>query len=321
MNIVVLDGYTLNPGDLDWAGLSRLGHCILHDRTAPEKVVARAKDADCVMTNKTVLDDGVLSRLPRLKYIGVLATGYNVVDLESASARDITVTNVPDYGTASVAQMTFALLLELTNRVGHHSGTVFQGRWSESTDFCYWDFPVRELGGLTMGIVGYGQIGRAVAGLAQAFGMKVIINTKKPPAELPDGITSFSLEGLFRNSDVLSFHCPLTSDTRGLVNAQHLAMMKPSAYLINTSRGEIVEEEALADALNEGRIAGAALDVLPKEPPPPGCVLFEAKNLYITPHIAWAGRSARKRLMDIAVSNLEAFLAGKKQNVVNPEGK
>jgi glycerate dehydrogenase len=317
VKIVVLDGYTLNPGDLDWDGIRRLGDCLLYDRTLPEEVVARAKDADCILTNKTVLDSEAISQIPGLQYIGVLATGYDVVDVAGASERGITVTNVPDYSTPAVAQMAFALLLELTNRVGHHSSTVFQGKWSKCPDFCYWDFPVIELNGLTMGIVGYGRIGKAVAGLARAFSMRVLVNTKGAPGDLPDGVTSCSLEKLFRESDVLSFHCPLSPETRGLVSAERLDMMKPSAYLINTSRGELIDEGALADALNQGRIAGAAVDVLPTEPPDPGCVLFKAKNIYITPHIAWASRSARKRLMDVAVSNLEAFLAGKQQNVIN----
>jgi glycerate dehydrogenase len=319
MKIVVLDGFTLNPGDLDWDGLSRLGECAFHDRTQQEDVVLRSKDAACVLTNKTVLDGDVIARLPQLRYIGVLATGYNVVDVDAAAARGITVTNVPDYGTPAVAQMVFALLLELTNRVGHHSKTVFQGKWSECPDFCYWDVPIIELSGLTMGIVGYGRIGRAVASLGRAFGMKVLVNNKENPSEMPEGMTSCSLETVFRQSDVVSLHCPLTSETKGMVNSGSIDMMKPTAYLINTSRGELMDEVALADALNQDRIAGAALDVLPKEPPEADCPLFRAKNLYITPHIAWASRSARKRLMDIAVSNLEAFLAGEEQNVIRPD--
>lgn len=318
MKIVVLDGYTLNPGDLDWDGLRRLGECAFHDRTERQDVLRRAKDAGCVLTNKTVLDGDLMSQLPELRYIGVLATGYNVVDIDGAADRGITVTNVPDYGTPAVAQMVFALLLELTNRVGHHSSTVLQGKWTECPDFCYWDFPIIELSGLTMGIVGYGRIGSAVANLAQSFGMKVLVNTKESPPLMREGMTSGSLETIFRESDVVSLHCPLTSQTKGMVNAGAIDMMKPTAYLINTSRGELVDETALADALNQDRIAGAALDVLPKEPPDADCPLFQAKNLYITPHIAWATRSARKRLMDIAVSNLEAFLAGREQNVIKP---
>ena len=318
VRIVVLDGYTLNPGDLDWNGLHRLGDCVIHDRTRPEDVIGEARDAECVLTNKTVLDRDIISQLPRLEYIGVLATGYNVVDVDFASERGIKVTNVPDYGTPAVAQMVFALLLELTNRVGHHSRTVFDGKWSDCPDFCYWDFPLIELGGLTMGIVGYGRIGQAVAKLSRAFEMKVLVHSKGGLPELPDGITSCSLEDVFRESDVVSLHCPLSPETRRVVSAERLGNMKPTAYLINTSRGELVDEQALADALNEGRIAGAGLDVLPKEPPEPTSVLFKAKNLYITPHIAWASRSARRRLMDIAVSNLEAFVAGRDQNVISP---
>jgi glycerate dehydrogenase len=318
VNIVVLDGHTLNPGDLCWDGLSRLGSCTVYDRTGPGDVVQRAKDAEYVLTNKTVLDDEVMSRLPKLTYIGVLATGYNVVDVAGASKRGITVTHVPDYGTPAVAQMVFALLLELTNRVCHHSNTVFQGKWSQCPDFCYWDFPIIELSGLTMGIVGYGRIGRAVAELARAFGMKIRVHTKEVPPRMPEHVTTCSLEAVFRESDVISFHCPLTSETKGLVSADRLKLMKPGAYLINTSRGELVDPVALAGALNQDRIAGAALDVLPKEPPDADSPLFKAKNLFITPHIAWASRSARRRLMDIAVSNLAGFLSGKEQNVVGP---
>jgi len=316
MKIVVLDGYTLNPGDLNWDPLRRLGDCVVYDRTGAEEVVERAGGADVVLTNKTVLDRKVITELPRLKYIGVLATGYNVVDVAYAAARGIPVTNVPDYSSPSVAQMVFALLLELTNRVGHHSQTVFEGRWSQSSDFCYWDFPVIELYGLTMGIVGYGRIGRAVGNLAQAFGMKILVHTKTVPPIMPAGIIPCDLGTLFCDSDVISLHCPLSQETKGLVDAERLDMMKPSAYLINTSRGELVVEEALANALNRGRIAGAGLDVLPKEPPDPNCSLFNANNLYITPHIAWASRSARNRLMHTAVSNLEAFLEGRDQNVI-----
>ncbi len=315
-NIVVLDGYTLNPGDLDWSGFRRLGHCVFYDRTEPEDVVSRANNADGVLTNKTRLDREMISQLPRLKYIGVLATGYDVVDVEYASQQGIIVTNVPAYSTRAVAQMVFALLLELTNRVHHHSNTVFQGKWSECPDFCYWDYPIVELYGLTMGIVGFGRIGRGVADLAHAFGMRLLAHTRTVPSETPKPIEWCSVETLFRDSDVISLHCPLSSETKGLVNAERLAMMKPTAYLINTSRGQLIDEAALADALNHGRIAGAALDVLAKEPPDPNCPLLQAKNIYITPHIAWATRSARKRLMDIAIFNLEAFLAGKEQNVI-----
>jgi glycerate dehydrogenase len=322
VNIVVLDGYTLNPGDLDWSGFRRLGHCIFYNRTEPEDVVPRAKNADGVLTNKTRLDREVISELPRLKYIGVLATGYDVVDVEYALQQGIIVTNVPDYSTRSVAQMVFALLLELTNRVHHHSNTVFQGKWSESPDFCYWDYPIVELYGLTMGIVGFGRIGRAVADLARAFGMRVLVHTRRVPSETPEAIEWCSVERLFRDSDVISLHCPLSSETKGIVNAERVAMMKPTAYLINTSRGQLIDEAVVADALNHGLIAGAALDVLPKEPPDSSCPLLQAKNIYITPHIAWATRSARKRLMDIAISNLEAFLAGKEQNVITtPEAE
>ena len=256
MKIVVLDGYTLNPGDLSWDELEALGACEVYDRTPPNQALARAKDAEIVLTNKTVLDAAVLRQLPRLKYIGVLATGYNVVDIQAARERHIPVTNIPTYGTPSVAQMVFAHLLELTQHVAHHAQTVRDGRWTKSADFCYWDFPLIELKGLTMGIVGYGRIGRETGAVAKAFGMKLLAVELAPR---PEGHEAefVSLDELFRRSDVVSLHCPLTPETKGLVNAQRLALMKRTAFLINTSRGPLVEEQALADALNSGRIAGA----------------------------------------------------------------
>jgi glycerate dehydrogenase len=316
MKIVVLDGHTLNPGDLSWDELEALGPAEVYDRTPPDQVVARAKDAEIVLTNKTVLDAAVLRQLPRLKYIGVLATGYNVVDIQAARERHVSVTNVPTYGTPSVAQMVFAHLLELTQHVAHHAQTVRDGRWTKSADFCYWDFPLIELKGLTMGIVGYGRIGRETAAAAKAFGMKVLAVEEAPKPGEPD-VEFVSLDDLFRRSDVVSLHCPLTPETKGLVNAQRLSLMKETAFLINTSRGPLVEEQALADALNSGRIAGAGLDVLAVEPPPPAHPLLKAKNCQITPHIAWATRAARERLMKTAVDNVRVFLAGGRQNVVN----
>lgn len=317
MKIVVLDGYTLNPGDLSWGRLEALGDCTVYVRTAPEGVVERAGDAEIVLTNKTVLSGDMIRSLAGLKYIGVLATGYNVVDVEAASVRGIPVTNVPSYGTASVAQMVFAHLLNLTQHVGHHARTVRDGRWTASADFCYWDMPLLELADLTMGIVGFGRIGRAVAELARIFGMKVIVYDVTIPAEMPEGCRMAELEEVFREADVLSLHCPLTPQTQKLVNEARLALMKPTAFLINTSRGPLIDEPALADALNAGRLAGAGLDVLSTEPPPADNPLRTAKNCYITPHIAWATRSARGRLLSIAIDNVAAFIAGRPQNVVN----
>lgn len=317
MKIVVLDGHTLNPGDLSWDELRSLGECDLHDRTPSAEVVKRATGAEIVLTNKTVLTREHISALPALRCIGVLATGHNCVDSAAARERGIPVCNVPAYGTRSVAQMTLALLLELCHRAGHHARTVSEGRWSASADWCYWDFPLVELDGLTLGVVGFGRIGQAVAELGRAFGMIVVAHTRTPPPTAPAWVKFIELEKLFRESDVISLHCPLTPQTQQLVNAECLAWMKPSAFLLNTSRGPLVDEPALAAALNAGRIAGAGLDVLSTEPPPAGNPLFSAKNCIITPHIAWASRSARERLMRVAVANVRAFLAGTPQNVVN----
>ena len=316
MNIVVLDGYTLSPGDLSWDELQSLGACAIHDRTLPAEVGLRGAAADILLTNKTELTGGHMQNLPRLRYIGVLATGTNVVDLAAARARGIPVTNVPTYGTKSVAQMTFALLLELAHHTGHHARTVRDGRWTRSADWCYWDFPLIELDGLTLGVVGLGRIGKAVAELGMAFGMKVLACDPTAKAATPL-IRLVELDALFRESDIVSLHCPLTPQTAHLVNAQRLALMKPTAFLLNTSRGPLVEDQALADALNSGRIAGAAMDVLSKEPPSADNPLLTAENCIITPHLAWATRAARSRLMKIAVENVRAFLQGKPQNVVN----
>jgi len=317
MRIVVLDGYTLNPGDLSWGRLETLGECTVYDRTAPEDIVERVGEGEIVLTNKTILSADILRHLTRLRYIGVLATGYNVVDVEAAGERGIPVTNVPSYGTRSVAQMVFAHLLNLTQHVAHHARTVRDGRWAACPDFCYWDMPLLELAGLTLGIVGFGRIGRAVAGLARAFGMKVIVYDVIVPAEMPDGCRMAELEDVFREADVLSLHCPLTPRTEKLINAERLALMKPTAFLVNTSRGPLIDEPDLAQALNAGRLAGAGLDVLSTEPPAADNPLLTAKNCYITPHIAWATRSARQRLLSIAIDNVAAFVAGKPQNVVN----
>jgi glycerate dehydrogenase len=312
MKIVVLDGYTLNPGDLGWEGLRGLGEVTVHDRTAPAEVLARAQGAGIVLTNKVPLRAETIAQLPALRYIGVLATGVNVVDVPAAKARGIVVTNVPAYGTRSVAQHTFALILELTNHVGQHAAAVRAGRWSQGPDWCFWDAPLVELDGLTLGVVGYGRIGRAVADLGRAFGMKVGAHSR---GETP-GAEKVGLDELFQRSDVVTLHCALVPETQGLVNAARLARMKPTALLINTGRGPLVIEKDLADALNSGRIAGAAADVLSAEPPSPDNPLLTARNCLLTPHLAWGTRAARARLLATVEENIRAFQAGRPQNVV-----
>jgi glycerate dehydrogenase len=314
MNIVILDAYTLNPGDLSWDVLHNLGNCEIYDRTPPDKVVQRAINADIILTNKTILTSKEINQLAKLKYIGVLATGYNVVDIEAAKARNIVVTNVPSYSTNSVAQMVFALLLELTKHVALHSQGVKTGRWSNQADFCYWDKPLIDIENLTMGIVGLGAIGAAVAKLAAAFGMSVLAYQRHPKPT--PNVKHVDLETLFKQSDVISLHCPLTSETQQLINPQSLALMKASAFLINTSRGGLVDEIALAKALENKQIAGAALDVLNIEPPNAENPLFKLDNCIITPHIAWATKTARQRLLNIAAANIEGFLTGELQNLV-----
>lgn len=316
MKIVVLDGYTLNPGDLNWEKFSKIGDLTVYDRTSPEEIQKRTADANIVLTNKTVLTAEDIAAMNNVEYIGVLATGVNVVDLEFTKKTGITVTNVPDYSGSSSAQMVFALILELTNRVGHHSQTVRDGKWSESKDFCYWDYPLVELEGLTLGVIGYGGIGKAVARMGLAFGMNILIYNRSVPPDLPEGITYSDLDNLIHTSDIISLHCPLTPQTKGMINKDSLAQMKKTAYLINTSRGPLIVENDLADFLNDGRIAGAAMDVLGVEPPAKHCPLLTAKNCYITPHIAWATLAARERLMSIAAENIKSHLAGKPQNVV-----
>ena len=316
MRIVVLDGHTLNPGDLSWAGLHELGQCQIHDRTSPDDIVRRAQEAEIVLTNKTQLSKETLAQLPKLRYIGVLATGYNVVDVKAASQQNICLTNIPAYGTVSVAQMVFAHLLNLTQHVAEHGQSVQAGDWSRSRDFCYWNFPLVELAGLTMGIIGLGRIGQTTARLALDFGMKVIYFDVEKSITPQVSARPVDLDTLFRESDVVSLHCPLTDSNYRLVNEQRLRLMKPTAFLINTSRGPLIDEKALADALNAGKIAGAGLDVLGREPPEADNPLSKAKNCYITPHIAWATKAARQRLMDIALTNIRAFMNGKPQNVV-----
>ena len=313
--IVVLDGHTLNPGDLNWDALGKIGELTVHDRTPPEQVAERAAEAEIVFTNKALLPAEAINALPSLKYIGVLATGYNVVDIAAARARDIPVTNIPGYGTESVAQMTFALILELTQQPALHDASVHAGDWSACPDFCYWEKPLVELNGLTLGLVGYGAIGQAVAQLGRAFGMKILVHTRTARKE--EGTEFVDCQTVFRESDMVSLHCPLTDQNHGFVDAALLSQMKPTAYLINTARGPLVNEKDLAKALNEGQIAGVATDVLSVEPPTAGNPLFGAKNLIITPHIGWATRAARERLMNIAADNLRAFLNGKPQNMVN----
>jgi glycerate dehydrogenase len=318
MKIVVLDGYTLNPGDLSWEELGSWESWSFMTEPAAADVVERCRDAAIVFTNKVPVTEEAINQLGSLKYIGVLATGYNIVNTDAARARGIIVSNVPGYGTASVAQMTVALLLELCQHVQHHSEAVKNGRWSESEDFCFWDFPLIELSGKTMGIIGFGTIGQQVAGVARALGMQVIANSRHRNAgQLTEGYRWAGIDELLEQSDVVSIHCPLSPETKGLINKDSLLRMKRSAFLLNTSRGPIIVDQDLADALNAGTIAGAGIDVLSVEPPQKDNPLFKAKNCIITPHIAWATKEARARLMGIAIGNLQAFLAGKPVNVVN----
>ena len=319
MKIVILDGYTLNPGDLDWSALRGLAdECEIHDRTPAGEVVTRAKGAEILLTNKTPLPAAVIEALPDLRYIGVLATGYNVVDVQAAAKRTIPVTNVPGYGTPAVAQHVFALLLELTSHVGRHTAGVAEGRWSRQPDFCYWDSPLVELAGKTLGIVGWGSIGQAVGRIGEAFGMKIVAAQREEgAASATDSPPRLPMDELFATADVISLHCPLTPATEGLVNARRLASMKKDAFLINTGRGPLVVEQDLADALNAGHIAGAALDVLSVEPPPASNPLLSAKNCLITPHQAWATKAARQRLLADVVLNIQSFLRGEPRNVVN----
>lgn len=315
--IVVLDGHTLNPGDLSWEALESLGDCTVFERSNPSQVVPRAAGAEIVLTNKTPLDRSIFDGLPDLQYVGVLATGFNIVDTTAARERRIPVTNVPAYGSQSVAQMTFAHILELTQRVGHHAARVRDGEWNRCPDFCFWDAPLIELEGATLGILGYGRIGQSVARIASAFGMKVIATRRSNDAGRGDGVEYVSLEDLLAASDVISLHCPLTPETHHLINEDRLKQMKPSALIVNTSRGPLIDESALAAALNDGRLAGAGLDVLELEPPRQESPLYSTKNCYITPHIAWATYAARKRLMSIAVDNVAHFVNGNPTNVVN----
>ena len=316
MNIVILDGYTANPGDLSWQGLDEIGEVTVYDRTKADETVARAADADIVLTNKVIISREIIAQLPRLKYIGVLATGYNVVDIEAAHERGITVTNVPAYSTESVAQMVFAHLLTVTNRTEHYAIENRNGRWTKNPDFCYWDFPHMELAGKTFGIVGLGNIGRRVAEIATAFGMHVKALTSKSADALPANIEKATLESILSTSDVLSLHCPLTDKTRHLINRETLRQMKPTAILINTGRGPLVDDQAVADALSGGRLAAFCADVLTEEPPKADNPLLKQPNAYMTPHIAWASKEARVRLVQVATDNVRAFINGRPQNMV-----
>lgn len=318
MKIVVLDGYTTNPGDCPWDPVAALGELTVYDRTPAELAVARAAEAEIVITNKTALTAEVLAQLPRVKFIALLSTGYNIVDGPAARARGISVSNVPTYSTDSVAQLTFALLLEMCHHVGLHDRQVHEGVWSRHEDFCFWSAPLVELAGKRMGIVGFGRIGRRVGEIAHAFGMEVLAYNRspgEPPAYHPFAFAG--VDQVFAESDVVSLHCPQTAENLRMVNARLLGLMKPTAMLINTARGALVNEADLADALNAGRLAGAAADVVSHEPILPDNPLLRAKNMIITPHIAWAALAARKRLMQITADNVAAFLKGKPINVVN----
>ena len=314
--IVILDAYGANPGDLSWDGLRELGELTVYERTRAEETVGRAAEADIVLTNKVVLGRREIEQLPRLRYIGVLATGYNVVDTVAAREHGVTVTNVPAYSTESVAQMVFAHLLTVTNRTEHYALQNRQGRWTASPDFCYWDTPLTELAGKTFGIVGLGNIGRRVAQIAQAFGMQVKALTSKRADELPAGVKKVELRELLATADVLSLHCPLTDTTRHLMNAQTLSLMKPTAILINTGRGPLVCDADVAEALQTGRLAAYCADVLTEEPPRSDNPLISLPNAYFTPHVAWATREARVRLLQVAIDNVRAFVEGSPQNVV-----
>ncbi len=321
MKIVVLDGYTLNPGDLSWEGLQAFGDCTIHDRVdqAPASVIAAIGDAEIIFTNKTLLPKAVLDETPSVKYIGVLATGYNVVDVEAAKANGIAVTNIPTYGTAAVAQFTFALLLEMCHHVGAHNDAVQQGAWTKCPDFCFWNYPLIELAGKTMGFIGFGRIGQATAAIAQAMGMSVLAyNRSQDPSLESETCRYVSLDELFAQSDVVSLHCPLFENTQGIINKDSIAKMKDGVMIINTSRGPLVVEQDLADALNSGKVGYAAVDVVSKEPIAADNPLLKAKNCIITPHHAWAPKESRIRLMNIALENLAAFLKGEPVNVVNP---
>lgn len=316
MKIVILDGYTLNPGDLSWDEIKKLGECAIYDRTPPEKIVDRAAKATAIFTNKVVIDKEIIKRLPELKFIGVLATGYNVVDLKAAAEAGILVANIPAYSTASVAQMVFSHILHIAQNISQHADSVRNGDWANSIDFTYHLTPQIELAGKTLGIIGFGQIGQAVAKTGLAFGMKILFQNRSKKETASD-FRQVELDTLLAESDFISLNCPLTEENAGFINKSTIDKMKKSAVIINTGRGPLINEKDLADALNSGRIAGAGLDVLSTEPPRADNPLLAAKNCHITPHIAWATREARQRLMQIAAQNLKAFIDGTPQNIVN----
>ena len=316
-NIVILDGYTVNPGDLSWDALKELGNLTVYDRTPADEVIKRAKDAQIILTNKVPLGADRLVQLSQLKYIGVLATGYNTIDLQAAYARGITVCNIPSYSTYSVAQMVFASIFAMTNRVEHYTNQCRMGRWSNNVDFCYWDTPLQELAGKVMGIIGLGHIGSRVACIARAFGMDVYAYTSKNSGDLPEGIQKTTLDGLLAVSDILSLHCPLTDATRGLIDKEKLQKMKRGAILINTSRGLLVNESDVVAALESGQLRGYGADVMSAEPPSVDNPLLKHPKAFITPHIAWATPEARMRMMNIAIDNVRAFIEGTPQNVVD----
>lgn len=318
MKIIVLDGYTLNPGDLTWEGLEKIGELTVYDRTPADQIILRAGDAEIIFTNKTPLTRATFEKLPNLKFVGVLATGYNVVDVEAAKEKGIIVTNIPTYGTSAVAQFTFALLLEMCHHVWDHSQEVKKGAWTNCPDFCFWNYPLMELAGKTMGIIGFGRIGQATAKIAQAFGMKVLAFANHKDSKLESDTLKYAeLDELLANSDVISLHCPLNDSTNGLINKSTIEKMKDGVKIINTSRGPLIVEEDLAEALNSGKVSGAAVDVVSTEPAKMDNPLLTAKNCIVTPHIAWAPKESRERLMNIAVDNLKQFLMGKPVNVVN----
>lgn len=317
MKIVILDGYSVNPGDLSWEELEECGDLTVYDRTNTEDILKRTKNADVILTNKVVISSEIINKLPNLKYIGVLATGYNVVDIEAAKKRGITVTNVPAYSTNSVVQMTFAHILNLTNRVAHYAHENRKGKWSASPDFCYWDTNLGEIAGKTLGVVGLGNIGYKVACIARDFGMDVFACTSKNSADLPDGIQKVTFNGLLGISDILTLHCPLTPQTKEMINKDTLSQMKRGALLINTGRGALVNDKDVAQALCEGQLGGYGADVITQEPPKPDNPLLSAPNAYLTPHIAWATLEARKRLVSIASANVAAFVQGSPKNVVS----
>jgi glycerate dehydrogenase len=323
MNIVVLDGYTLNPGDLNWNELKKYGELTVYDRTTYDpkeetKIIERAKDAEIIFTNKTPLTSQILMRLPKLKFVCVLATGYNVVDVQAAKELGIIVTNIPTYGTTAVAQMAFALLLEMCHHVGAHSDEVKKGSWTNNPDWCFWNYPLIELAGKTIGIIGYGKIGQAVGVIAQAFGMKVIAHDLNKDEQLENqNLRYVEMEELLKYSDIISLHCPLFESNRGVLNKDSIAKMKDGVMILNNSRGQLIVEQDLADALNSGKVSGAAIDVVSTEPIKMNNPLIKAKNCIITPHISWAPKESRQRLMDIAVNNLKQFLDNNPFNVVN----